>query len=335
VTESVLELVSAFEGLEPPPASGLDLRFSAVPIQGFEAHRIGKDTQGLPSLLISTDSRANTWPAPIVLPNLSVQHDVDCRILRPGGDPEAGRFTLLRCTTSERTLRAYFLHVGATLVELLGNTPSDSDVSTAVSRLVQLFRAMGAAPRKSVQGLWAELLLIARASDPRSLVRSWHVMPADRYDFSQGPDRIEVKSASGRIRQHHFSLDQVAAIEGTRVLIASLLVERAGAGASLGDLIEEVKALVGGDPGLLLHVDEIVIGTLGDEWEAGLRDSFDRHLAENSLAFFSSGTIPRVDACVPPEVSDVRFRADLSNIPPFDPSDQLFSSVLLHAATHR
>jgi hypothetical protein len=81
-------------------------------------------------------------------------------------------------------------------------------------------------PRKSVQGLWAELFLMARLRDPSALVAAWHSQLGDLYDFSAGSQRIEVKSAIGRIRRHHFTLEQVLPIPRTRVLIASVLVER-------------------------------------------------------------------------------------------------------------
>ena len=94
-----------------------------------------------------------------------------------------------------------------------------------MDRLIELFRAMTTPSRKSVQGLWAELFLIAQSRQPTILVDAWHMLPEDRYDFAMDDQRIEVKSFSGSLRQHHFSLEQLQPPEGVKTLIASMLVE--------------------------------------------------------------------------------------------------------------
>lgn len=50
-----------------------------------------------------------------------------------------------------------------------------------------------------------------------------------------------------------------------------------------------------------------------------MEERFDRQLAEKSLRIFSADLIPSVDRRVPSEVSDVRFRVDLSGADPVDP----------------
>lgn len=333
----MLDLVSSFEALEPPTGvESAAARFSAMPIPGYEQHRLGKDPHGAPSLLVAVaDSRDQVWSAPIVLEHLTVQHDVDCRVTRPDGSAEEGRFTVVRCTGRDRALHAYFLRVTAAVVALLGEAPTNGDVSTAIDRLIELFRAMAVAPRKSVQGLWAELLLMARLRDPAPLVTAWHVLPSDRYDFSAGSQRIEVKSATGHTRQHYFALEQLLPVPGTQALIASILVERAGAGTSLMDLVSEVRSRIGGEPQLLLHVDQIVTQTLGDSWRHAQEERFDRQLAENSLTFFEPGVIPRVDPNLPLGVSDVRFRADLTGLTPANLAEYRLQGGIFRTALRR
>jgi hypothetical protein len=334
----MLDLLSSFEALPTPSVAGLPggARFSAAPIDGYELHRLGKDFSGTPSLLIYvTDAPGMGWPAPIALENLTVQHDVECRIAHPNGELEQGRFTVVRCMGNDRALQGYFLRAAATIVTLLGEAPSHADVTAAIERLVELFRAMSTASRKSVQGLWAELFLIARSLRPDTLVAAWHVLPDDRYDFSGGGQRIEVKSASGRVRAHHFSLEQLLPPTGVTALIASTFVERAGAGISVLDLATEVRERISHDPDLLLHVDRIVTATLGQNWRYAQEQRFDRELAENSIAFFSPDSIPSVDPSVPPGVSDVHFRVDLTALEPVNTKEYrvqggLFALTLRH-----
>lgn len=174
--------------------------------------------------------------------------------------------------------------------------------------------------RKTVQGLWAELFIIARSGMPAALIRSWHMMPDGCYDFSFGNQRIEVKSASGRIRLHHFTLEQLHPPAGTTLLVASVFVERAGGGVSMISLVEEIRKQVNDDPELLLQLETTVAATLGENWRAAVDDRFDRQLAEDSLQFYESNAIPSVSPNMPVGVSDVRFKSDLTDVAPAVPT---------------
>ena len=334
----MLTLIETFDSLKAPRVGeGEGLRFMALPIPGHEQHRIGKDVHGAPVLLISvSDELGRGWLAPIVLEHLTVQHDLACRVSHPDGATDEERFTVVRCTGADSALHTYFLRVASAIVSLLGPAPSPADITRAVDKLVELFRTLSVTPRKSVQGLWAELLLISVAHDAAALVRAWHVLPEDRYDFSAGSHRIEVKSTAGETRQHYFALEQLHPPPETQVLVASLLVERAGAGISLGELAAEARSKVGSDPQLLLHVDRIVTLTLGSGWRHAQEERFDRDLATKSLAFFEPAAIPQIGGSnVPPGVSNVRFMADLTGVAPIDLREYRGVGGLFRAALRR
>jgi hypothetical protein len=59
--------------------------------------------------------------------------------------------------------------------------PSRQQISDAVEKLVDLFRQMTEAPRKTVAGLWAELFIIDQAHDPAKLLASRHALPEERF----------------------------------------------------------------------------------------------------------------------------------------------------------
>lgn len=316
----MLDLARLFDSLEPPNASiGESARFSALPIPGYERHRLAKDGQGMPSLLISLlDQPEGQRPIPIKLEHLAVQYDMACRISDLHGGIEEGRFTIVRCLGLETTLHGYFLRVIGAVVASLGSTPSRLDVANAIDKLVELFRAISEEPRKSIQGLWAELFLITRARDIASMITAWHVAPDDRYDFSAGNQRIEVKSTSGRVRQHHFTLEQLCPPSGTNVLIASMFVEHAGAGSSVIELADRIRSRISDHPDLVLQVDRIIALTIGEHWRYASDERFDRELAEESLAFFEPQAIPMISPNLPVGVSAVHFKSDLTGRPSAD-----------------
>jgi hypothetical protein len=324
------DLALLFESLVLPLAQPSGNNLSAVVIPGSETHRLAKDADGVPCLLLRQPA-GTTRPGPIRLQNLMVSYDVPCTITQPSGTQEHDNFTIIKCSSADPRLFPHFLGIVSPVVIALGATPTSAAVRRTISGLVELFQALTAPAKKSIQGIWAELFLIVRASSPISLVSAWHVVPGDRYDFSAGVERIEVKSASGRVRQHHFSLEQLYPPAGTRLLVASLFIERAGGGTSLEDLLSTVRQSVSSKPELIVHVDHTTYKALGNSWQHALEERFDLELAEESLAFFEAERIPRLPEELPRGVSEVRFRSDLSGQPAVDPRLMLPSSGLFRA----
>ncbi len=323
-------LIENYESLQPPSGEP-GLRFAVIPIGPAGAHRIGKDASGSAAFLIATGRPLGVSPPSLALEHLAVQYDAECRISLATGW-QTGTFTLIRCLTTDLGIRRYFLRVAQAMASELGNSPDRGAVAQAVDRLVRLFQAMASTPRNTVQGLWAELFLIARASDAAAerLVSAWHALTGDRYDFSEGSVRMEVKSSSTRTRVHRFALEQLMPVAGTRVIVASVFVERSGAGTSIEDLGQEVRISLRSRPDLAARLDEMVIATLGTAWEHASQDRFDRELAEQSLRFYEANEVPRV-AQPPVEVSEVHFDSDLSSIPSLGISGEQRSAGLLQA----
>ena len=99
----MVELAAAFGTLEPPTRASTDLRFSAIPIEGFPNHRIGADRRGLPCLLIATAGGDQASGPPLVLEHVTLQQGIDCRITELDGTTETHRLTLIRCTDADQT----------------------------------------------------------------------------------------------------------------------------------------------------------------------------------------------------------------------------------------
>lgn len=80
----MFDLIKLFNLLEVPNNSeNINTRFSTYPIPDYEKHRLGKDPEGKPAILIFTcNSSEFTKPAPIVLEHLTVQFNLNCSISR-------------------------------------------------------------------------------------------------------------------------------------------------------------------------------------------------------------------------------------------------------------
>lgn len=96
-------------------------------------------------------------------------------------------------------------------------------------------------------------------------------------------------------------------------IVASTTVEHSAGGHTITDLLDEIHSVVG-QPELLIRLDSVVQQTMRTEWRHANTMAFDRQLAGDSLRFFAARDIPSVQSNVPPEVSDVHFRTDLSGL---------------------
>ena len=328
------DLLQLFQSLVLPMAAASGNDLSAVPIPGADGHRLAKDANGSPCLLIrQSPQRASS--APVRLENLLISFDVPCTVVHPGREPERDTFTIIRCTASNPALFPHFLKILSPMIAALGPTPTRAAVRRAISGLVELFQSLAAPTKKTIQGVWAELLLIRLASDPQAMAAAWHCDPLEHFDFAAGPQRIEVKSSSLRRRAHHFSLAQLTPPQGTRVLVASLFVERSGGGASVQRLFENVRELLASSAEIMAHFDATFYASLGSGWEEAMSEAFDWELARESVAFFTAADVPKVGEPIPLTVSDVRFRSDLSSATPLTQDGLITEGGLFAAAVRR
>jgi hypothetical protein len=316
------ELLPIFSQLKPPVAGTSKGRvFNASLIPGMDGHRVAIDIQGNPYILLAITGTGGENPPPIRLEHLLVQHGVRCEIL---GAPETSRdnaFTIVGCIGGDALLHAYFFRTIQALLPTVQEGASVAQVSAAIQKLVELFSSMLQPARKSIQGLWAELLVLAQASDLPEALDAWHPTLTSLHDFEAGPHSVEVKSAAGSARRHHFMLEQLDASEGQEVIVASVLAEPAGAGSSIADLSQELRAALASRPLLVAKLDGLIVATLGAGWRRGIEVRFDRKKGLESLRFYPVHEIPRVPTPVPPEVSGVHFAVDLTNLRPVEVED--------------
>jgi hypothetical protein len=253
---------------------------------------------------------------PLVLENLAVLFDLRCHISAPNQPPQLGTFTVIKCVAADPVVRSYFLSLLSGISAAIGRTSDRAKVAAVVEDLVELFRALGDPPKEEIQGLWGELLLIYQAKDPITLAGAWRCEAGDRYDFNKGDERVEVKTTSMKVRQHHFSLDQLCPPSGTRVIVVSTLVQRSGAGSSVFDLLDGIRAKTVQHPELHVRTTRQVHETLGTAWQNARDVRFDLEAAVDSLRHFDSDQIPKLSLPLPEGVSQVNFVASLEGVPP-------------------
>lgn len=293
--------------------------FSAKAIKGFENHRIAKNFNDNPSLLISiSESNQDFFIANQCLFNIKITHNVKCEI-ETDKKVSQNNFSVVSYIGQDDDVKDIFLKTCQVLIKSLGRSPSNKRIKQVVDKFIELFKAIKEPPRKSIQGLWSELFLIEQSNSPEKVILGWHSIPEEKFDFSFDKLRIEVKSSITESRIHHFSLDQLNPISDTEIIIASILVNTSVAGLSIIDLMKKISHKLVSYPKQKEKLHLLVYSTLGVDVERVNEIKFHYELAKESLRFYKSENVPKIESInIPKEVSNVRFTSNLINSKPID-----------------
>ena len=314
------------------PASGQGRVYEAARIARNSRYRVGRDSQGDPAILIETTGTAGAAAlSDFEGRHVRVWHGVSCSVSEAGEEVGREQFSVVTCVDSDDLLKDRFFDAAETLLRSLGETPAIEELRRVVAGLIELFRLASQPPRGTIQGLWAELWVIAQAREPEVLLDAWHAEPSDAYDFNSGPERIEIKSTSQRTRKHNFSHRQLQPPTGTLVAIASVFVESSGGGPTISALVDRLRRRVS-SARALRRLDYVVASTLGADWRPGVEAAFDAELASESLRFYTVEDIPSLPSDIPPGISDIRYVSDISGVQALT-SEEMLSDGDLFAAT--
>lgn len=305
-------LLSIFSALPNPPKEGA---YIGARVKGFRWLRIAKNHAGLPAFFVKASIPKDKIPASRVSrANIEIVFNQDCEIVLENGAKERGQFVAISCLSDNSLLQSYFIGVISGIADRFGVAPSPKDILKGMKYLEELFAAKNQPPKRTILGLWGELFVIATSSNPAELVRTWHSDPMEKFDFSDGAERIEVKTCSGPTRKHHFGLEQVSPPSGATVIVVSIIALKATGGLSIPDLVGRITARISEDTDLLDKFSVVVAESIGNSSQELAAVRYDFQHARSSLKFFNSKDVPSVDDNIPPEVSGVHFESDLSTV---------------------
>ena len=287
-------------------------------VPGYSSYYVGRDQEGRACVLIEDVKTEKPGLVPIRLTSVDVQFSIRCRISVPDEAKKEGCFTVVRCRSTEAGTIRYFLSVCEVIMRMLGNGPREQDVAEAVYKLASILQKTRRPPVRTVSGLFGELYVIARSNNPTASAAAWRTRNTSRFDFVVGEVRMDVKTASGRVRAHVMSYEQCNGPADSFAVVASMFLERVAQGTSLESLVTNVAERLASNPDLVLKLYDVIADTLGRHVQEGMRECFDASLADSSLRFFNLAEVPAIRTPLPGGVSDVHFRADFSSTDPLD-----------------
>jgi hypothetical protein len=228
---------------------------------------------------------------------------------------ETIRVAILECKSFDAQLTSYFFRVVALLIDGDASTEDEAQLVNVLETIVTLFRALLKPGTKTVSGLWAELAMIAWSAQPQVAIQAWHSEPRALHDFSSNHFRLEIKSTTQPLREHHFLLDQLLQMGQGMTLIASLMLQQdATSGVSVPELVEHIRSLVP-RASVQSRLETIVIQSLGTAWRDAESLRFNLDQARASLQLYRTAQIPAIPQPLPTAIRGVRFIADLSGAP--------------------
>jgi hypothetical protein len=306
---------------------GDSFRVGSIPL--IRNHRIGVTQNEQPVFFIKCVDSENVKSIDSNLEFISVQFNRIC-LLESDNDRIEGVYSIISLKSDSIELQQYFLDVVYLIIKKISDTPLLKDLKIEVDKLINLFSKLSDPPVKTIQGLWAELLLIEQSSNPDYLVLSWHNSKFDKFDFNDGSDKLEVKSTSKSRRIHTFSNEQLCV--NANLIIVSVITVQTGIGMSIFDLIELIEYRIK-DRELCFRLNEIIAQTLGKDFEKSFDVFYDYNLAVDSIRYYYSEDVPSINSTsIPSQISNVKFDCDLTDVPAVKASRDI---SLLHCSVFK
>lgn len=293
-------------------------------------HRVGCSNEGYPMLFIECCDKEHL--SDIKLSLFRVLFNRRCALADIENKSILEKdYSIIQMISDDQDLIKYFFQVTSIVLNRLPAHPKVSLLKEEISKVIEIFTTPPKFSKEIVRGLWAELLVIERSSNPEYMIKAWHEEPEDRYDFNDSIDKIEVKSTSGDQRSHVFSLEQLSPNDSSGLLIASVFVNATGIGKSVFDLVDMISSRITNTDSNL-KLSEIVLKTIGLHIDECNNMHFDYNFAADTLQYYDSNVIPSINKKdVPFAVSSVHFRSDLTDTPTISTTGYNKDSLLFNS----
>lgn len=293
-------------------------------------HRVGCSNEGYPMLFIECCDKEHL--SDIKLSLFRVLFNRRCALADIEKKSVLEKdYSIIQMVSDDQDLIKYFFQVTSIVLYRLPANPKVSLLKEEISKVIEIFTIPPKFSKEIVRGLWAELLVIERSSNPEYMIKAWHEEPEDRYDFNDSIDKIEVKSTSGDQRSHVFSLEQLSPNDSSNLIIASVFVNATGIGKSIFDLLDMISTRITNTDSNL-KLSEIVLKTIGLHIDECKNMHFDYNFAADTLHYYDSKVIPSINKKdVPVAVSSVHFRSDLTETPTISTTGYNKDSLLFNS----
>jgi hypothetical protein len=278
----------------------------------FDNHKIGIDSSLQPIILIHAISKQEYNVPSRKLELIDIFFNQLCVVNDMNSGSSESRYTILKLKSDHPDLQQYFLNICALFLTILGNTPNVKKVHKEVLKVVDMFSSLSSPPKKSIQGLFAELLIINESLNCDKLIEAWHPIQFDIDDFNDGISNLEVKSTTNTKRVHSFSHDQLVN-KNDLSCVASILIKFSGKGINLLELLGIIENRVV-ELKNRVKLNQIFLSIVGDNYNHLSDIFFDYRYSFESIKFYKTNEIDHIDpSAISSEISNIKYSVDLSS----------------------
>lgn len=265
-----------------------------------------RNEDGFPCILIKTDSRKPV-SSYYSTDNLSIKLD---KTLSKGDKDYCVHIVESKRQDKLATMR--FQTIYEYIFEKIAHPIDSDELLGLVSSLEQYFSLTPDPDRTKLQiGVFGELLslcFLKEAGFPEVLSK-YHSDFFLKHDIELSPSvRVEIKTAVGDKRIHHFRHDQLYRHD-IEVFVLSVLLEPSQEGLTLLELFNRVLAMADG-PDRKFALCKLMARCGVSEEDPGL--SFSEELAFSRIRIFKAESLPKIEAETPKGVSAVQYDVDCS-----------------------
>lgn len=325
-----MNLIETFDTLTAPETANRNL-FNAVSLSEFPFAKVAISNKSFPVILISSVADSTSFSQKnIRLKYLELTHNAECKVSEEYKTNFA-IYTVIIFRSNQPYLQHYFLGIAETLIKSLSSKPTQKEVIETFKNFIEIFKSLSDTPTKTIHGLWSELFIIEASKEPTTLLNCWHCIPDEKFDFNADIEKLEVKSSSSLERIHIFASEQLNPPAGKQVVIASIFLKQTSHGHSIADIANSIQEKISAND-LAEKMFSIISKTLGNTLEQSIKIKFDYDLAKSSLRFYRHQEIHKIEKIyIPSKVSEVRYKSDLTELKPIQPSDSNTGGQLYNA----
>ena len=119
------------------------------------------------------------YSADLNLEYISVMFNKKCSLIDDSNRKFSKVYTVITLNQSDCDFQNYFLEVVYLILQKIPKKADGVLIKKEIDKILQLFSYTSLPAAKSVQGLWAELLVIEQSESPEYLIKSWHSQQAE------------------------------------------------------------------------------------------------------------------------------------------------------------
>lgn len=295
------EIIAKIKRLSAP---GDGNSYSLITLESENGPFFGKNQIGNVCFVIPSNS-AHPRQSSRATKELSLILDLSCGFNIDGSE-KTMLSNILVCKSQDETEISAFIRL---CTAFAGDNLNSRSITELFSALTRLFSTKRQSDANVIAGLFGELYTIYYLdSQEIDVSKAWQKKDLMKFDFTISPTkRLEVKTAVGSERKHHFKHEQLY-YEDYDIMVVSLMLREANQGISVFDVVDYCRKKYASDYARL----NIIESKLSDYSDDELRGMvYDETYLERNIKFVPASEVPRFREKSPNNLTNAEYDCNL------------------------